>query len=100
MSTQSTQQAAVAQHGIFALGTPEHCFVELDLRSGADPAELVRAAAGLTGPLSTIGGVNVVVGFRPELWARVAPQHAPEGVTGFNEDLTGPDGFTMPATQR
>ena len=89
-----------AQHGIFALGTPEHCFLELDLAGGQDPAELVRLAAGLTGPLSTIGGVNVVVGFRPELWARVAPDDVPDGVTGFNEPLVGPDGFTMPATQR
>jgi putative iron-dependent peroxidase len=88
-----------AQHGIYALGTPEHCFVELSLAEGADPVELVRAAAGLTGPLSTIGGVNVVVGFRPQLWAQVAPDDAPADVHGFEEDIVGPDGFTMPATQ-
>ena len=73
-----------AQHGIYALGTPEHCFLELDLVDGVDPIELVRAAAGLTGPPSTIGGVNVVVGFRPQLW---------EQVTGWvyrhDRDLTG-----------
>lgn len=88
-----------AQHGIYALGTPEHCFVELDLVEGADPADLVRAAAGLTGPLTTIGGVNVVVGFRPQLWAHVAPDDAPAEVHSFDEDIVGPDGFTMPATQ-
>jgi putative iron-dependent peroxidase len=88
-----------AQHGIYALGTPEHCFVELSLVEGADPVELVRTAAGLTGPLSTIGGVNVVVGFRPQLWAQVAPDDAPADVHGFEEDIVGPDGFTMPATQ-
>jgi putative iron-dependent peroxidase len=91
-----------AQTGIYALGTPEHCFVELDLLPGADDqaAEaLVRVCAGLTGPLTTIGGVNVVVGFRPELWARLAPAEAPTSAASFNEDLVGPDGFTMPATQ-
>jgi hypothetical protein len=88
-----------AQHGIYALGTPEHCFLELDLVDGVDPIELVRAAAGLTGPLSTIGGVNVVVGFRPQLWEQVAPDDAPAEVHSFDEDIVGPDGFTMPATQ-
>ena len=34
-----------AQHGIYALGTPEHCFLELDLVDGVDPIELARAAA-------------------------------------------------------
>ncbi|HEY4751949.1 MAG TPA: Dyp-type peroxidase, partial [Candidatus Limnocylindrales bacterium] len=45
------------------------------------------------------GGVNVVAGFRPELWAAVAPDAAPPGVVGFNDPLVGPDGFTLPATQ-
>jgi putative iron-dependent peroxidase len=61
-----------AQPGIFALGTSEHSYLELDLLAGASPADLVRAAAGLVGPLSTTGGVNLVVGFRPEHWAQVA----------------------------
>jgi porphyrinogen peroxidase len=58
-----------AQPGIFALGTPEHAYLEFDLAPGTPPVELVRAAAGLVDPLSTTGGVNLVVGFRPELWA-------------------------------
>jgi putative iron-dependent peroxidase len=91
--------AVTPQPGIFALGTPEHCYLELDLADGAAPVDLVRDAAGLTEPLSTTGGVNVVVGFRPELWAAVAPAAAPIGVSGWAEDLRGPDGFTMPATQ-
>src|SRR5258707_13591863 len=36
---------------------------------------------------TTIGGVNLVAGFRPELWAGVAPEAAPRDVTGFNEPL-------------
>ena len=46
-----------------------------------------------------MGGVNLVAGFRPELWADVAPDDAPTRVEGFNADITGVDGFVMPATQ-
>ena len=46
-----------------------------------------------------MGGVNLVAGFRPELWKTVSPDDAPAGVEGFNEDLVGPDGFRMPSTQ-
>lgn len=89
-----------AQPGIFALGTPEHGYLEFDLRYGAEPADLVTAAAGLVDPLSTTGGVNLVVGFRPELWAEVADAtDVPTGMRGFTEPIVGPDGWTMPATQ-
>ena len=46
-----------------------------------------------------MGGVNLVAGFRPELWSEVAPDDAPAGVVGFDEDLIGSDGYVMPATQ-
>jgi porphyrinogen peroxidase len=46
-----------------------------------------------------MGGVNLVAGFRPELWRDVMPDDTPPGLTGFNSDVVGPDGFTMPATQ-
>ncbi|GAA0897568.1 Dyp-type peroxidase [Pseudonocardia zijingensis] len=89
-----------AQPGIFALGTPEHGYLEFDLAPGAEPVDLVAAAAGLVGPLSTTGGVNLVVGFRPQLWARVAdPADVPASARGFDEPLVGADGWTMPATQ-
>jgi putative iron-dependent peroxidase len=65
------------QPGIFALGTPEHGYPELDLEPGRPAEGLVRGVAGLTGPLSSTGGVNLVVGFRPELRASVAPGDAP-----------------------
>lgn len=88
-----------SQPGIFALGTPEHCYLELDLEPGCTAEELVRGVAGLTGPLSSTGGVNLVVGFRPELWAEVAPADAPADAAGFTEEVRGPGGFRMPATQ-
>ena len=56
------------QTGIFALGTSSHAYVELDLRDGAEPSELVGRLADLREPRTTIGGVNLVVGLRPELW--------------------------------
>ncbi len=88
-----------AQPGIFALGTTEHCYLEFDLRAGVDATELVRAAAGVEIGLSTTGGVNVVVGVRPSLWAASAPvEHRPADVADWTEDIVGPDGFTMPAT--
>ncbi|MGY1750299.1 hypothetical protein [Modestobacter sp. SYSU DS0511] len=81
------------QPGIVALGTPEHCYLELDpapdLAPGRSAADLVRGVAGLTGPLSSTGGVNVVVGFRPELWAAVAPADAPADTPGLDEPIIG-----------
>ncbi|MGY1843570.1 Dyp-type peroxidase [Modestobacter sp. SYSU DS0875] len=88
-----------SQPGIFALGTPEHCHLELDLEPGRSAEDLVRGVAGLTGPLSTTGGVNVVVGFRPELWAAVAPADAPADAAGFDEPVVGAGRYRMPATQ-
>jgi putative iron-dependent peroxidase len=46
-----------------------------------------------------MGGVNLVAGFRPELWNAAVPDEAPAALAGFNEDLVGVDDFTMPATQ-
>jgi putative iron-dependent peroxidase len=46
-----------------------------------------------------MGGVNLVAGFRPELWREVVPDDAPAQLDGFNDDVVGVDGFVMPATQ-
>jgi putative iron-dependent peroxidase len=87
------------QTGIFALGTGSHAYLELDLRPGTNPSDAVSLVAGLREPRTTIGGVNLVAGFRPELWSKVAPDAAPAGVAGFNSPLVGPSGYTLPATQ-
>ncbi len=89
----------VAQSGIFALGTGSHSYLEYDLLADADPLVAVQTIANLREPRSTTGGVNLVVGFRPSLWARVAPADTPPDVADFDQPITGPDGFTMPATQ-
>jgi putative iron-dependent peroxidase len=90
---------ATPQTGIFALGTMSHAYLELDWRPDADARELVRLVASLREPRTTIGGVNLVAGFRPELWAAMAPGGSPPGLTGFNEPIVGADGYTLPATQ-
>ena len=87
------------QSGIFALGTSSHAYLEFDARNPDAPQELVGTVAALREPRTTMGGVNLVVGFRPELWSRIVPEETPVGLTGFNRDLVGPDGYTMPATQ-
>ena len=87
------------QAGIFALGTSSHAYLEFDLHDGADPRELVTRLADLREPRTTIGGVNLVVGLRPELWRDRVGAAAPSELHGFDEAVTGPDGFTMPATQ-
>jgi putative iron-dependent peroxidase len=90
---------AAPQTGIFALGTASHAYLELDLLPSIDPALAVALVGGLREPRTTIGGVNLVAGFRPELWAEVAPDAAPVGVSGFNDPLVGKGGYTLAATQ-
>ena len=87
------------QPGIFALGTASHTYLELDLSSGRKGGELVEAISSLREPRTTMGGVNLVAGFRPELWREVVPKDAPLGIVGFNRKIIGVDGFSMPATQ-
>jgi putative iron-dependent peroxidase len=87
------------QGGIFALGTASHAYLEFDRRADGDPSGLVRGIASLREPRTTMGGVNLVAGFRPELWATVAPGDVPHELAGFDEQIVGPDGFVMPATQ-
>src|SRR5437899_2104582 len=88
------------QSGIFALGTASHSYVEFDLNAGrGDSGALVQALANLREPRTTMGGVNLVSGFRPELWREVAPDDIPAEISGFNKPTQGAEGFVMPATQ-
>jgi putative iron-dependent peroxidase len=87
------------QTGIFALGTSSHAYLEFDAVV-PHGVELLEAVSSLREPRTTMGGVNLVAGFRPELWRTAAPDDAPAALEGFNADVAGVDGFTMPATQR
>jgi porphyrinogen peroxidase len=87
------------QGGIFALGTSSHAYLELDASPGRSAHDLVAAVSSLREPRTTMGGVNLVAGFRPELWRAAVPDDAPADLAGFEEDVVGSDGYTMPATQ-
>ena len=87
------------QSGIFALGTASHAYLEFDLSPGRDGSDLVRTIASLREPRTTMGGINLVAGFRPELWSAIAPGDAMADLHGFDEDINGIEGFVMPATQ-
>lgn len=87
------------QAGIFALGTSSHAYLEFDLVDAKRGREFGTAISAIREPRTTTGGVNYVIGFRPELWRELVPDDAPAGVEGFNQEIRGTEGFTMPATQ-
>src|SRR6188472_3417005 len=86
------------QTGIFALGTASHAYLEFAAHDAESADQLVRAVAGLREPRTTMGGINLVAGFRPEIWRGAAPDDAPDAA-GFDRDIVGVEGYTMPATQ-
>ena len=80
---------ATPQTGIFAIGTSSHAYLELDVAAGMSTAAAVERVASLREPRTTIGGVNLVAGFRPELWAAVAPSAMPPGGPGSTRRSSG-----------
>ena len=88
------------QAGIFALGTSSHAYLEFDLLDSVNYQEFASTIAAIREPRTTTGGVNFVIGFRPELWRKLLPDDAPSDVDGFNQNIQGIEGFVMPATQR
>jgi putative iron-dependent peroxidase len=87
------------QAGIFALGTSSHAYLEFDLRDAKRCNEFASTISAIREPRTTTGGVNFVIGFRPELWRDIAQVDAPSGVEGFNKEIQGTEGFVMPSTQ-
>ncbi|HEX3892572.1 MAG TPA: Dyp-type peroxidase [Terracidiphilus sp.] len=87
------------QAGIFALGTSSHTYLEFDILDAKQCREFAATISAIREPRTTTGGVNFVIGFRPELWRAMVPQDAPPGLEGFNSDIQGTEGFVMPATQ-
>ncbi len=87
------------QAGIFALGTSSHAYLEFDILDAKKFKEFASTISAIREPRTTTGGVNFVIGFRPELWRKILPDDAPPGVEGFNKEIQGTEGFVMPATQ-
>lgn len=90
---------ATPQTGIFALGDAAHIYLEFAVLPGVTPETLVREVIAMHEPGTTVGGVNQVIGFRPEVWRAVAPDDTPAELVSFAGDLPGAEGFVMPATQ-
>jgi putative iron-dependent peroxidase len=88
-----------SQPGIFAVGTSSHAYLEFEAVDADARPTLVKTIASMREPRTTMEGVNLVVGFRPELWNEIAAADAPAGLEGFNAPIVG-SGFAMPATQR
>lgn len=87
------------QAGIFALGTSSHAYLEFDILDAKKHKDFAATISAIREPRTTTGGVNFVIGFRPELWREIVPDEAPPGVVGFNHDIKGTEGFVMPGTQ-
>jgi putative iron-dependent peroxidase len=88
------------QAGIFALGTSSHAYLEFDILDAVQKKAFASKIAAIREPRTTTGGVNFVIGFRPELWRSLAPDGIPAEVEGFNSEIRGTEGFVMPATQK
>ena len=86
------------QPGIFAVGTRSHHHLQLDVDPTTDAKALIGALRQIREQATTVGGVNLVIGFGAELCARVAPQWHPPGVGPF-ETIRGVDDVTIPADQ-
>jgi putative iron-dependent peroxidase len=87
------------QAGIFALGTSSHAYLEFDMPDAKKCKTFLSTVSAIREPRTTTGGVNFVIGFRPELWRDMVPEDAPAGVEGFNKQIQGTESFVMPATQ-
>lgn len=87
------------QAGIFALGTSSHTYLEFDLLDAKRRDEFASKISKIHEPRTTTGGVNFVIGFRPELWRGLVSEDCPAEVAGFNQAVKGVEGFSMPATQ-
>ncbi len=86
------------QFGIFAQGTAAHRFLEFRVDSRIGLNRVASAFASLREPAVTAGGVNLVIGFAPDLWRKLAPSNAPVSLHPFR-DVSGVDGRKAPATQ-
>jgi putative iron-dependent peroxidase len=88
---------AVAQQGIFAQGTRAHYQLEFEVLPEASVDGIRTALKSLREPTVTSGGLNIVIGFGPDLLRRLAPDDAPASFRPFAE-VDGPGGHA-PATQ-
>lgn len=87
-----------AQTGIFVEGATSSEYVEFEVEPGS-LTSLTQLLPLFEAEQDDVG-VNFVVGLRPSLMERVAPEHTPSPVHDFTDDVVGADGYVIPATQR
>lgn len=85
------------QPGIFASGATDSAYLEFDTPAGA--LKSLAALRPLFEAEQDDVGTSFVVGIRPSLMQEIAPDATPADAHDFTEPVTGPDGFSMPATQ-
>ncbi|MDP6389039.1 MAG: Dyp-type peroxidase [Alphaproteobacteria bacterium] len=85
---------AAPQPGIFIEGNRHHTFLEYATDA---PSGDIKAAVAES--LKEVGTTHTVVAFGPDLWARLAPGAAPDGLAPF-APIEGLDGKSAPSTQR
>ena len=84
---------------MFSIGTSSHTYLEFDVLDTKKHKEFASTISAIREPRTTTGGVNFVIGFRPELCRDMVPDDVPPGVEGFNKQIQGIEGFVMPSTQ-
>lgn len=87
----------IPQSGIFALGTPENAYLELDLLRPELLQEVLRRLLRLPAN-HTEGSCNMVIGVRPSLWRALHPEHTPADAEDWAAPIVGSSGFSLPAT--
>jgi len=93
-----SRTVTVPQFGIFAQGTNAHTFLEWDLRPNVDLRDAAVVLGRLRSPQVSAGGINLVLGFGPDLWRSIAPDDPPDGLRSF-QPVGVPGGHHVPATQ-
>ena len=99
MASVTVPRMYTPQAGIFALGTSSHAYLEFDLLDANQREAFVSTVSAIREPRTTTGGVNFVIGFRPELWRDLVPDDTPPAIEGFNNEIQGKEGLVMPSTQ-
>lgn len=87
---------STSQSGILALGTTHHHHIQLYVHH---PERLLDALKTVRAAVSTVAGVNLVVGFAPSFWQTLNPDHADPNVTDFT-DIDTNVGNVMGSTQQ
>jgi putative iron-dependent peroxidase len=83
------------QNGIFAQGTHNHYFLELDISPEYSAQDALWSLRALRAPDVSAGGVNFVIAFGRNFWRSIAPDDSPDDL-GDARELPLPTGIKLP----